>query len=149
MDVFRAYSELRLRIDPVTAQTSVGLEGTLVHESRHAYHIALVISEFSSGKKNPYNPTRFEVEYAAHLAYIEYVNQAVKLNHPDKNAFINQAVNSLQIAKQVGSRLVIDEKGIRNRLLNNPYNVSDSSKGAMGATVGDIFNIQPTKRIVP
>lgn len=143
MDVGRAYSEIRLRIDPVTAQTNAGLEGTLVHESRHAQHIARVISEFSSGKKNPYNPTRFEVEYAAHKAYVEYVNQAIKLNHPDKNVFVNEAVSSLGIATQVGNRLVMNEVGIRNRLLSNPYNVSDKTRGKMGQTVGDFLQLLP------
>jgi hypothetical protein len=78
---------LTIRIHPNTTQTNAGLEGTLVHETRHAYHQARAISEFSQAsflKRAPYNPDGFGIEYAAHKAYVDYVIQASRLNHPDK-----------------------------------------------------------------
>lgn len=145
MSLARAYSELRLRIDPATAQTNAGLEGTLVHESRHAYHMARAISDFSYGKKNPYNPNGFEIEYAANAAYVEYVAQCVRLNHPDKNILVNEAVNLIKIAKQIGNRIVVYEAGIRKRLWTQ-YGSNDTTH--KGQTFGDFWKLKPALRLV-
>lgn len=141
MSEIRSLGELWLQVDQVTAQTYSGLEGTLIHETRHAYHMARAISEISHGKKNYYNPNGFEIEYSANVAYVEYVKQAVRLNHPDKQVFINEAINVLKIAKQIGNNIVIDELGVRNRLNNPPYKVNDTTN--KGATFSDHWKIYP------
>jgi hypothetical protein len=140
ISIIRAYGELRLRIDPVTASTYPGLEGTLVHETRHAYHMARVLSEMSHGKQNYFNPNGFEIEYSANVAYVEYVRQAVKLNHPDKNVLVNEAVNILKVAKQAGNNIVIDESGIRTRLWTQ-YGTNDTTH--KGTKFSDNWKIYP------
>ena len=131
-----------MRVDPVTASTNAGMEGTLVHETRHAYHQARAISEFSHADKlkHPYNPDGFTIEYAAHVSYVEYVLQAIRLNHPDKLIFINEAVNVLGIMKKVGKNYLMDEAGIRNRLSGPAYGVNEKKRGT---TFGDNWQLTP------
>lgn len=134
-----ALGELTLRINPVTEANNVGLEGTLVHETRHAYHQARAISEFSYIKNNPYDPDGFVIEYAAHQAYGEYVMQAIRLNHPDKQAFITESL-SLGVTEKRGSAIIISDAGIRRRLLKG-YKVNDTTQ--RGATFSTHYNIHP------
>lgn len=135
----KALDELTLRINPVTEANNVGLEGTLIHETRHAYHQARAISEFSYIKNNPYNPDGFALEYASHQAYGEYVLQTIRLNHPDKQAFINESL-ALGVTKQERGIIVINVAGIRARLLTL-YGVDDKTK--RGAKFSDYWNIYP------
>lgn len=135
----QALGELTIRINPVTESNNVSLEGTLVHETRHAYHLARAISEFSYVKDNPYDPDRFTREYAAHQAYGEYVLQVIRLNHPDKQAFINESL-TLKVTKKVGNRIEISDAGIRARLLNS-YGVNDTT--ARGQVFSDRYKIYP------
>ena len=139
----QAFGEIRMRVHPVTASTDAGMEGTLVHETRHAYHQARAISEFSQSpfmNRPPYNPDGFTIEYAAHVSYVEYVLQAIRLNHPDKLIFINEAVNVLGIMKKIGDRIAIDEVGIRKRLWTQ-YKTNDTTN--KGATFGDNWQLTP------
>ena len=51
-----------------------GIEGTLVHEGKHALDFARMISTFSSGdKRRFFNPTIFQTEYSAHLTSAFYL----------------------------------------------------------------------------
>src|SRR3954463_4763271 len=53
-----------------------GCEGTLVHEGRHAYDFAQVIVSLSEADINPlsiFDPTLYELEYAAHKTSGEYM----------------------------------------------------------------------------
>jgi hypothetical protein len=114
----QALGELTIKIHPVTSQSKIGLEGTLVHEGRHAYHMARSISEFSQNQKikgQAYNPDFFTIEYAAHETYVEYVMQAIRLNHPEKQGFINESL-TLGVTKWSGKKLVVDVAGIYRRL---------------------------------
>lgn len=140
-----ALGELHLDIDPLTANTYPGIEGTLVHETRHAYHMARCISEISYDKAKYYNLNGFEIEYSANVAYVEYIKQAIKLNHPDKQALIDEAVNILRVAKKLGNTIVIDEKGIRTRLSSPAYNVNDTTQ--KGKTFSDHWNIYPKHKL--
>jgi hypothetical protein len=135
-----ALGELTLRINPVTETNNVGLEGTLIHETRHAYHQARAISEFSYIKNNPYDPDRFTLEYAAHTAYGEYVLQVIRLNHPDKQAFINESLSLGVTEKAAGGKIVISDAGIRRRLLNG-YKVNDTTQ--KGGKFSDRYKIYP------
>jgi hypothetical protein len=142
LNEIQALDEITIKIHPVTAQSNIGLEGTLVHESRHAYHIARAISEFSQNhnlKRQPYDPDFFTVEYAAHETYVDYVMQAIKLNHPEKQAFINESI-LLGVTKWVGKKLVISKEGIYKRLLSG-YGYDGKSK--LGGKVSDNFNLLP------
>lgn len=143
LNIIQAFGEIRIRVHPITASTNAGLEGTLVHETRHAFHQARAISDFSEApslNRPPYNPDGFTIEYAAHVAYVEYVLQAIRLNHPDKLIFINEAVNGLRVMKKVGNSYVIDETGIRARLASPAYGVSGKNRGL---TFGDNWKLTP------
>ena len=142
IDIIKGYGQLEMKIDYATAKTAAGLEGTLIHESRHAYHQARAISDFSAGKSKP-DPNGFEIEYAANVAYVHYVAQAVRLNHPEKNVLVNEAVNVLGVAKQIGNRIVVDEIGIRNRLNSPSYNVNDRTGVGMGTPFSQHWKVYP------
>lgn len=135
----QALGELTLRIHPTTEASTVGIEGTLVHETRHAYHQARAISEFSYIKDNPYDPDGFVIEYAAHKAYGEYVLQAIRLNHPDKQGFIDESL-LLGVTKKAGKGIVIDEAGIKKRLWDG-YKVNDTTQ--RGAKFSEHWKVYP------
>ena len=115
-----------------------------MHETRHAYHMARCISEISYDKLKYYNINGFEIEYSANVAYVEYVRQAIKLNHPDKQALINEAVYTLQVAKISGKTVVIDKKGIYDRLWKG-YNVNCTTQ--KGRTFSEHWNIYPKHKL--
>ena len=140
----QAFDEIRIKINPITEASNVGLEGTIVHETRHAYHQARAISEFSQAHKlnrPPYNPDGYVIEFAAHHAYGDYVLQCVRLNHPDKQAFINESI-SLGVTHWVNGKLEISINGINNRL-SNSYGVDYKNRGK---TFSDHWGLTPRSK---
>jgi hypothetical protein len=138
----QALGELTITIDAGTLATQKGIEGTLVHETRHASHQARAISEFSHNEKlnrQAFNPDGFAIEYSAHKSYADYVVQANRLNHPDKQAFVNEA-SSLGVVSKTGNAIGVSEKGIRERL-KNAYNLNDTTN--RGATFSQNWNLTP------
>jgi hypothetical protein len=146
MNEIQSLGELRIRIDPITATTSAGLEGTLVHEARHAYHMARAISEFSQAHKmklpkTPYNPDGFEIEYAAHNTYIDYVRQAIRLKHPDRKVFENEAVNIVKIADSKNGTITANIGKIYARLATSSYNYNGTTM--RGQKFGSHWGLTP------
>ncbi|MFN6964853.1 MAG: RHS repeat-associated core domain-containing protein [Pyrinomonadaceae bacterium] len=138
----QALGELTITIDSGTLASQIGIEGTLVHETRHASHQARAISEFSWGDQRsgqPYNPDGFALEYSAHKSYADYVVQANRLNHPNKQAFVNEAL-SMKVVEQNGGGIGVSEKGIRERSAN-AYNLNDTTN--RGATFSQNWGLTP------
>jgi len=128
LNVVQALGELTITIDSATLATQKGIEGTLVHETRHAWAQAKAISEFSYGDKiaNPFDPDGFAIEYSAHKAYANYVVQANKLNHPDKQAFVNEALG-MKVIEKIGNEIRVSERGIRDRLTSSYGGLNDTT----------------------
>lgn len=78
LNVREALGEIYIAIAEETIDTGGqrGCEGTLVHEGRHAYDFARTIESFSHADTNPlsiFDPTLFELEWAAHQISGEYM----------------------------------------------------------------------------
>ena len=141
----QALDDIQITLNPGTLATQAGIEGTLVHETRHAWHQARTISVFSqedSGSREikAADIDGFTIEYAATKAYADYAVNAVKANHY-KQEFTNEAVNTLGVAQKSSNGIKVNEAGIRQRLLN-AYNVSETTRGT---TFSQNWNLRPTK----
>lgn len=105
---------IRLSIARETIDTGgqQGIEGTFVHEGKHAWDFALMISGFSTGmEKRFFNPTAFQREYSAHLTSAFYLLRR-------GGGYAEEGVG-LGILYQKNGRTIINRKGIRARLKNN------------------------------
>src|SRR6185503_2468174 len=71
---FDAWRFVRLRIARETIDTGGqrGIEGTFVHEGKHAADFARMIADFSRGE-NAFDPNAFQREYSAHLTSAFYL----------------------------------------------------------------------------
>jgi hypothetical protein len=111
-----------------------GCEGTFVHEGRHAYDFARAIASFSDSDVNPlsiFNPTRYELEWEAHLAAGEYCLQI------GKDDYLQEGLSILILGEKDGQYFV-SEDGIRRRLLES-YNMSED--GDQGEPVTEMFGL--------
>lgn len=144
MNELQALDELTIGFDPRgdAMKSDAALERCLVHEGRHAYHCARMISEFSQAhrtKKTPYNPDHFTVEFAAYQAYADYVIQANRLNHPQKQLFINHSIE-WGVTKWAGKKLVADVAGIY-KFIADKYKMD--GKTNFGRKLSEIFLLTP------
>lgn len=143
----QALGELQITINPGTLATQKGIQGTLVHETRHALHQARAISEFSQADllaRAPYNPDGYAIEYAAHKSYADYVVQSNRMNNPVKQDLINEATG-LGLINKKGNGIGVSEAGIRARLAlptaSGGYDLNDTTK--RGSTFSTNWNLTP------
>lgn len=90
-----------------------GIEGTFVHEGRHAYDFAQVISSFSDSDLNPlsvFDPTMYELELAAHRAAGEYMLLI------GKDEYIAEGLDLAILGRDVNGNCQVWEEGIQFRL---------------------------------
>jgi len=97
-----------------------GVEGTFVHEGRHAYDFARVIASFSDSDLNPlsvFDPTLYELELAAHIAAGEYMLLV------DKDEYIAEGLDLLILGRDAAGAAQLWDEGIRTRLRDS-YNLT-------------------------
>lgn len=98
-----------------------GIEGTFVHEGRHAYDFAHVISSFSDSDLNPlsvFDPTMYELELAAHRAAGEYMLLV------GKDEYIAEGLDLCILRqREEGGGCFVWEEGIHARL-HDCYNLT-------------------------
>lgn len=114
ISVLDAARFIRLNVARETIDTGGqrGIEGTLVHEGKHAQDFARMIAGFSAGKENKYfDPTAFQREYSAHLTAAFYLMR--------RGGEYAQEGIGLGILYQSGGKISVNRKGIRARLKNN------------------------------
>lgn len=112
-----------------------GCEGTFVHEGRHAFDFAQAISSFSDTDINPlgiFNPTRYELEWEAHVTSGDYMLQI------GKDEYIQEGLD-LMILEQKNGKPIVSETGIKRRLLQS-YNMSET--GNRGEPVTEMFGLR-------
>ncbi len=110
-----ALGEVFITIAEETLGSQRGAEGTFVHENQHALDFALVIESFSNADVNPlsvYDPTLYELEWAAHIVSGEYMLQV------GKDEYLNEGLD-LMILGRGETGCFVDHDGIRCRLKNN------------------------------
>lgn len=123
LSVREASKFIRLNIARETIDTGGqrGIEGTFVHEGKHALDFALMIATFSSGDENIFfDPTAFQREYSAHLTSAFYLKRR-------GGEYAEEGVG-LGILFQNGESVSVNPNGIRARLENN-YGLTPDAPG--------------------
>lgn len=107
-----ALGEVFITIAEETLGSQRGAEGTFVHENQHALDFALVIESFSNADLNPlsvYDPTLYEMEWAAHIVSGQYMLQI------GRDEYLNEGLD-LMILGRNENGCFVDRDGIRRRL---------------------------------
>lgn len=107
--------EVFITIAEETLGSQRGAEGTFVHENQHALDFALVIESFSNAALNPlsiYDPTLYELEWAAHIVSGEYMLQM------NKEDYLNEGLDLLILGRNE-TGCFLNHDGIRHRLKHN------------------------------
>lgn len=98
-----------------------GTEGTLVHEGRHAYDFARTIASISNADVSPlsmFDPTLFELEYAAHKTSAEWM-LAVGLEE-----YTAEGIDLMILCNNETGGCEVSDEGIRRRL-SESYGLSE------------------------
>lgn len=125
LEIFEAARYVRLNIARETIDTGGqrGIEGTFVHEGKHARDFALMLSTFSKGIEDKiFNPTAYQREYSAHLTAALYLMRR-------GGEYAEEGV-SLGLLYSNGDKLCVNRKGIRARLKNN-YRLTKETPGRL------------------
>ncbi|MEZ5344718.1 MAG: hypothetical protein R2681_04085 [Pyrinomonadaceae bacterium] len=125
LEVFDAAGFVRLNIARETIDTGGqrGIEGTFVHEGKHARDFALMLSTFSKGvEEKIFNPTAFQREYSAHLTAALYLMRR-------GGEYADEGV-ALGLLYEKGKKHCVNIKGIRARLRKN-YRLTAETPGGL------------------
>jgi hypothetical protein len=109
-----------------------GCEGTLVHEGRHAYDFAQVIVSLSEADVNPlsvFDPTLYELEYAAHKTSAEYMVCV------SRDEYLNEGLDLGILARAATGQCTVSEDGISLRLKNNYRVTPDGDQGRLASEI--------------
>lgn len=115
---------VRLNIARETIDTGGqrGIEGTFVHEGKHAMDFAMMLSTFSKGiERKIFNPTAFQREYSAHLTSALYLMRR-------GGDYTQEGISLGLLYQDSDGRIIVNRKGIRARLINN-YGLSLETPG--------------------
>jgi hypothetical protein len=135
MSVREALGEVFICMAAETLNGQRGTEGTLVHEGRHAYDFAHMIASLSDAEVNPlsvFDPTLYELEYAAHKTSGEYM---LCINRED---YINEGLDLMILGRDSAGTCFVSVDGIKLRLKNN-YGLS--LEGDQGRLVSEVVGI--------
>lgn len=123
LTMFDAAGYVRLNIARETIDTGGqrGIEGTLVHEGKHALDFALMLSSFSAGvTQEIFNPRAYQREYSAHLTSAFYLRLR-------GGEYAEEGIG-LGLLRVREGELSIDSEGIKKRLANN-YRLTPETPG--------------------
>ncbi len=123
LSVKEAAKLVRLNIARETIDTGgqQGIEGTLVHEGKHARDFALMLSTFSRRPEvSVFNPTAYQRELSAHLTSAFYLRLR-------GGNYVKEG-ESLGLLKSTENGVCVDINGI-NRRLKSSYSLSAESPG--------------------
>jgi len=107
-----------------------GCEGTFVHEGRHAYDFAQTLESLSNADVNPigvFNPTLYELEWAAHKTAGDYMLCV------DKPEYIDEGLQLMILGHATDGACCVNDDGIRQRL-NDSYGLQiDGNQGPIAS----------------
>ncbi len=137
MDLYDAFEEIFITIAEETIDTGGqrGCEGTFVHEGRHAYDFARMVSSFSNADLAPdevFNPTLYELEWEAHKTAGEYMLQM------SIDEYLSEGVQ-LMILGESNGECFLDDDGIKRRLQKS-YNLNEMNQGVI---MSEMLGLQP------
>ncbi len=125
LEFLEAAKFVRLNIARETIDTGGqrGIEGTFVHEGKHAMDFALMLSSFSKGiERKIFNPTAFQREFSAHLTSAFYLKRR-------GGEFTDEGI-SLGLLFNDKGKIKVDRRGILARLKNN-YGLTKETPGGL------------------
>ncbi len=123
LSIYEAAKYVRLNIARETIDTGGqrGIEGTFVHEGKHARDFALMLSSFSIGSaKEIFNPTAYQRELSAHITSALYLKRR-------GGEYTEEGV-SLGLLFERDGKVRVNSKGIRARLRKN-YGLTEETPG--------------------
>lgn len=134
-----ALGEVFITIAEETLGSRRGAEGTFVHENQHALDFALVIESFSNADVNPlsvYDPTLYEMEWAAHCVSGEYMLQV------GADDYLSEGLDLLILGRRSSSDAgcFLNHDGIRQRLKDN-YGME--AGGNVGSLASEMTGLIP------
>ena len=107
-----------------------GVEGTFVHEGRHAYDFAQTLESLSNADVNPlgvFNPNLYEMEWEAHLNAGRWM---LCVNKPD---YLDEGVQLMILGQKNDGTYFLDEDGIKRRLRDSYGLAADGSVGSLAS----------------
>ncbi|MFN0278680.1 MAG: hypothetical protein ACKVRN_08765 [Pyrinomonadaceae bacterium] len=107
-----------------------GVEGTFVHEGRHAYDFAQTLESLSNADVNPlgvFNPSLYEMEWEAHKNAGNYM---LCINKPD---YIDEGISLMILAQAADGTHFVSEDGIKQRLRDSYGLAADGNVGSLAS----------------
>lgn len=107
-----------------------GVEGTFVHEGRHAYDFAQTLESLSNSDVNPlavFNPNLYEMEWEAHLNAGRWM---LCVNKPD---YVEEGVGLLILGQRPDGSYYLNEDGIKQRLRDSYGLAPDGNVGSLAS----------------
>ena len=132
MGLIEALGEIYICMAEETIDTGGqrGCEGTLVHEGRHAYDFAQMLVSLSEADVNPlsvFDPTLYELEWAAHKTSGEYMLSI------SRDEYLDEGLDLMILGRAADGQCFVSEDGIKLRL-NNNYGLSpDGNQGKLAS----------------
>lgn len=122
-EVAAKFVQLNIARETIDTGGQRGIEGTFVHEGKHAMDFAMMLSTYSKGNKvTIFNPSAFQREYSAHLTAAFYLMRR-------GGEYTDEGI-SLGLLYRNNGKISVNRKGIRSRLKNN-YGLSKETPGAL------------------
>lgn len=113
-----------------------GCEGTFVHEGQHAFDFAQTLESLSNDDINPigvFNPTLYELEWAAHKTAGNYM---VCVNQPE---YLDEGLELMILSRGADGACFVDEEGIKRRLRESYGLSSDGDQGSLASQMMGII----------
>ncbi len=107
-----------------------GVEGTFVHEGRHAYDFAQTLESLSNADVNPlgvFNPNLYEMEWEAHLNAGRWM---LCINKPD---YVEEGVQLMILGQKPDGSYFLNEDGIKQRLRDSYGLTADGNVGSLAS----------------
>jgi len=107
-----------------------GVEGTFVHEGRHAYDFAQTLESLSNADVNPlgvFNPNLYEMEWEAHLTAGRWM---LCINKPD---YVEEGVQLMILGQKADGTYFLNEEGIKQRLRDSYGLAADGNVGSLAS----------------
>jgi hypothetical protein len=107
-----------------------GVEGTFVHEGRHAYDFAQTLESLSNADVNPigvFNPNLYEMEWEAHL------NAGRWMLCVNKQDYVDEGVQLMILGQKPDGSYFLSEDGIKQRLRDSYGLAPDGNVGSLAS----------------
>ncbi len=123
-----ALAEIYIVFAEETLASQRGCEGTLVHESRHAYDFAQTLESLSNADMNPlavFNPSLYELEWEAHKTSGDYM---LCIGKPE---YLDEGCDLMILGLGSDGSCFVNDDGIRQRLRESYGLALDANQGSL------------------